>query len=145
VLATDTVLQGIGKLQAQVVARASLAVANTFTEIATFVKTPQSARVTQTYASTFTLNGTNPINILTVTGGGIITFNAVSNMPAVGTVELEVVESGAGNTVAWNPAVFEAVGGTFPTLTGTNGAVHLWTFRPMADGKVFVGFARDIK
>ena len=118
----------------------------------TLAQTPNSTYVEQAFASTFTVDGANPKNELTVTGP--ITFNAIANFPDIPTgpaddgsgsaVQYDIYESGATASFAF-ASTFQFAGGNAPSAVGVDGSKHVFMFTPMSDGTVFVSFASDIK
>lgn len=132
--ATDSILVAIGKLQAQVSLRATIA-SPSFTGTSTF----QGVRETTVTANTGTAytvaNTASSISILTLTGNCTFTFPAAASG---GQFTLILAQDATGaRTVTW-PATVRWAGGTAPTITATASRTDVISF--VSDGTYWLGF-----
>lgn len=134
VAAADTVLQAIGKLQAQVALRA-LIDGPSFTNLATFQGVRETALTANSGTAYNVAITANSILVLTLTGNCVLTFPAAS---AGGQFTLILVQDATGSrTVTW-PANVRWAGGTAPTITSTASKTDVIAF--LADGTYWLGF-----
>lgn len=134
VAAADTVLDAIGKLQAQVSVRAPIN-SPSFTNTSTFQGVKETLTTANTGTAYTVANTAASILDLTLTGNCVLTFPA----PAAGgqfTLMLKQDATGS-RTVTW-PSTVRWAGGTAPTLTATATRTDIVTF--VSDGTYWLGF-----
>ena len=134
VVAADSVLTAIGKLQAQVSLRAPIA-APSFTGTATFQGLKESPVVANS-GSAYTVDfSTSSITDLTLTANTTLTF-PTATAGAQGTLLITQDATGA-RTVTW-PTSIRWASGTAPTLTATAAKTDVISF--LAVGTYWLGF-----
>lgn len=134
VAAADTVLDAIGKLQAQVSVRAPIN-SPSFTNTSTFQGVKETLTTANTGTAYTVANTAASILDLTLTGNCVLTFPT----PAAGgqfTLMLKQDATGS-RTVTW-PSTVRWAGGTAPTLTATATRTDIVTF--VSDGTYWLGF-----
>lgn len=134
VAATDSVLDALGKLQAQVSLRALIA-SPSFTGTATFQGVRETFITANTGTAYTVANTAGSILNLTLTGNCVFTYPT----PASGgqfTLMLAQDATG-GRTVTW-PTSVRWPGGTAPTITGTAARTDVVSF--ISDGTYWLGF-----
>lgn len=134
VVAADTLLQAIGKLQAQVALRATIA-SPSFTSVATFQGVRETVVTASAAASYTVVNTASSIAILTLTANTAFTFPAAS---AGEQFTLLLTQDATGSRVPTWPASVRWAGGTAPLLTTTAAKTDVLTF--LSDGTYWLGF-----
>ena len=134
VVAADSVLAAIGKLQAQVSLRATID-APSFTNTATFQGVKETLTTANTGTTYTVANTASSILDLTLTGNCAMTYPAPSGG---GQFTLLLKQDATGSrTVTW-PSTVRWAGGTAPTLTATAGKTDVVAF--LSDGTYWLGF-----
>jgi len=146
VLATDSVLQGIGKLQAQVTARASLAVANIFTAHNRFTQTT-CPFTTITWASSIAPDlSLGQAFVVTATGATTLIAPTNADGSNFQSFQLEFIQDATGSrTLGFNTTAYESAGATFPTVTATANAKTVLLFNRQSNGKYAVSALLDVR
>jgi hypothetical protein len=146
VVATDSILGGIGKLQAQVTARASLSVQNVFTALNRFKQTT-CPFTTLTWASTIAPDLAQG-QAFVVTAQGATTLGVPTNADGTNfqSFQLEFIQDATGSrTLAFNTTAYEFSGTAFPSVTATANAKTVLLFNRQSNGKYAVSALLDVR
>jgi hypothetical protein len=139
VVATDTILQAIGKLQAQVTARASLAVSNVFTALNRFTQTTCPFTTITWSASIAADLSQGQAFVVTATGATTLIAPTNADGSNFQSFQLEFIQDATGSrTLGFNTTAYESAGATFPTVTATANAKTVLLFNRQSNGKYLV-------
>ncbi len=146
VVATDTVLVSIGKLQAQVTARAQLATQNIFTSLNRFKQTT-CPFTTITWSATIAPDASEG-QAFVVTATGATTLNAPTNLDSTNfqSFQLEFIQDATGSrTLGFSTSAYEKSGDSFPNVTATANAKTTLFFNRQSNGKFAVSALLDVR
>lgn len=146
ITATDSILVALGKLQAQVTARAGLAVANTFTALNRFKQTTCPFTTITWSASIAPDLSQGQAFVVTATGATTLIAPANADGSNFQSFQLEFIQDATGGrTLSFNTTAYESAGATFPTVTSTANAKTALLFNRQSNGKYAVSGLLDVR